>query len=182
MSYNKHRNIRTTLDGMSFQSRLEAKLLPEYKLRQKANDIAWFIRQPRFDLPGGIIYKADYLAVFKESVVDIEIFVNKITPKTLSKIEIIQQNYPVKLKIKPTDRYNKLDEKQIEGGIKYYLKRPMFDIPPAKFFCDALVFYGGKDLEIVDAKGVETDVFKMKKKLTEEKYPIEIKLIKKRRR
>ena len=59
----KYRNTPTMRDGIRFPSKLEARCYDWHKDRQGAGEIAWFIRQVPFVLEGGVIYRADFLAV-----------------------------------------------------------------------------------------------------------------------
>lgn len=45
------------------------------------------------------------------------------------------------------------------------------------YVCDFVVTNKDKTVEYIDVKGVETDVFILKKKLVEAIYPVEIKLV-----
>ena len=60
----KYRNVPTVIDGLRFSSKAEAARYSELKLLQAANQVRWFIRQPRFDLGNGIVYVADFLVVW----------------------------------------------------------------------------------------------------------------------
>ena len=60
----KYRNVPTVIDGLRFSSKAEAKRYSELKLLQASGQVRWFIRQPRFDLPDGITYVADFLVVW----------------------------------------------------------------------------------------------------------------------
>jgi hypothetical protein len=62
----KYRNKAEIVDGIRFSSRLEASCYRELKLRQSAGEVAWFVRQVRFDLPGNVRYFADFLAVLTQ--------------------------------------------------------------------------------------------------------------------
>lgn len=60
----KFRNIRCQAhDGKNFASQLERDYYEQLLLRWKAGDVLWFVRQPKFDLEGGIEYRADFLVV-----------------------------------------------------------------------------------------------------------------------
>ena len=63
-SKSKYRNVPTVIDGLRFSSKAEAARYSELRLLQAANQVRWFIRQPRFDLGNGIVYVADYLVVW----------------------------------------------------------------------------------------------------------------------
>jgi hypothetical protein len=60
----KFKNIRCEAnDGTRFASRLERDYYEQLLLRWKAGEVLWFVRQPSFDLEGGVIYRADFLVV-----------------------------------------------------------------------------------------------------------------------
>ena len=58
----KYNASRTVVDGISFASKLEAKRYEQLEMMQKLGEL-WFIRQPAFDLGGGVTYRADFLVV-----------------------------------------------------------------------------------------------------------------------
>jgi len=53
-----------TIDGLRFASKLEAARYQELVSMEKAGVVNWFIRQPSFDLGGGVRYVADFLVVW----------------------------------------------------------------------------------------------------------------------
>lgn len=102
---NKYGARKVHVDGVAFDSQLEADYYLELKLRQRAGEIAGFCRQARFVVTTG-------------------------------------------------ER-------------------------AAEYVCDFVVFYPDGRYEIIDTKGVETDVFRLKRKSFYEKYPrLKLKLIK----
>ena len=60
----KYRNIPIMVDGLRFSSKAEARRYGELKILQAAGEVFWFMLQPRFRLPGGIVYVADFLVVW----------------------------------------------------------------------------------------------------------------------
>jgi Protein of unknown function (DUF1064) len=60
----KYRNRRVIIDGWPFDSKLEAARYEELKLARQIGFVDWFICQTPFRLPGGIIYRADFLVVW----------------------------------------------------------------------------------------------------------------------
>ena len=65
----KFKNIRCqAADGKNFASRLERDYYEQLVLRWKAGDVLWFVRQPSFDLEGGVVYRADFLVVTARGV------------------------------------------------------------------------------------------------------------------
>jgi hypothetical protein len=60
----KFRNIRCQAkDGTNFASKLERDYYEDLLLRWKAGEVLFFVRQPSFDLEGGVKYRADFLVV-----------------------------------------------------------------------------------------------------------------------
>jgi hypothetical protein len=57
----KYGNERTATEEGTFDSRKEAKRCRELRLRLKAREIPWLARQVEFILPGGVIYRADFV-------------------------------------------------------------------------------------------------------------------------
>ena len=58
---NKYRNQKTVVDGITFDSKAEARRYCELKNLKAYGKIAWFSRQPSFLLPGGIRYRPDFI-------------------------------------------------------------------------------------------------------------------------
>ena len=59
----KYGNRKVEIDGMKFDSRHEAAVWQELMLRVKAGELRCVCRQVPFDLPGGIRYIADFVAI-----------------------------------------------------------------------------------------------------------------------
>lgn len=68
----KYRNVRTVIDGIPFASKREATRYEVLKLLKRAGEVKWFIRQPSFDLPGGVKYRADFLVLWDDGHVTVE--------------------------------------------------------------------------------------------------------------
>ena len=60
-AYNKYGAKATVVDGIRFDSQKEARYYQQLKLRQQAGDIVMFLRQVPFHLPGGVIYRVDFM-------------------------------------------------------------------------------------------------------------------------
>ncbi len=59
----KYGNKKVTVDGMKFDSQHEAAVYQDLMARVKAGDLKVVCRQVPFDLPGGIRYIADFVAI-----------------------------------------------------------------------------------------------------------------------
>lgn len=61
----KYGNRRCEADGLKFDSLREREQYGQLKLAKASGLVKWFIRQPSFDLPGGIVYRADFLVCYE---------------------------------------------------------------------------------------------------------------------
>lgn len=57
----KFGNVKVTHDGILFDSKLEGRRYEALKLLRRGGHVLNFWRQPIFDLPGGVIYRGDFL-------------------------------------------------------------------------------------------------------------------------
>lgn len=69
----KYRAKRTEVDGIKFDSQLEANYYCELKMLQRAGEVTDIQLQPRYPLQGGITYVADFLVTYadgRQEIVD----------------------------------------------------------------------------------------------------------------
>lgn len=64
----KYGNRRTEYDGRRFDSAHEAEVYRELQLRAKAGELAGVATQVDFYLPGGVIYRADFVIRDRDGV------------------------------------------------------------------------------------------------------------------
>jgi hypothetical protein len=65
------------------------------------------------------------------------------------------------------------------GEVLFFLRQVPFHLPGGvKYVADYLVFYPDGKYRILEAKGFETALFKAKKKMVENLYPVKIEIIK----
>jgi hypothetical protein len=68
---------------------------------------------------------------------------------------------------------------QESGVIRYFLQQVPIRLPGSiKYVVDFQVFYPDGSVEYIDVKGMQTQMFKLKKKQVEALYPITIKIVK----
>lgn len=68
-------------------------------------------------------------------------------------------------------RYSELKLLQQAGQVRWFIRQPSFDLPAGlRYVADFLVVWEDGTVAVEDVKGMETDVFKMKRKLFEEAY------------
>ena len=66
----KYGNRRVEIDGMKFDSQHEVDVYRELMLRVKAGDLRTVCRQVKFDLPGGIMYIADFVTIRPDMTIE----------------------------------------------------------------------------------------------------------------
>lgn len=69
----KYRAKKAVVDNITFDSRLEANYYCELKMLQRAGEVTHIELQPKFPLPGGIKYIADFRVTYadgREEIVD----------------------------------------------------------------------------------------------------------------
>ncbi len=59
----KYGNKRVEVDGIRFDSKHEANIYQQLMYRVRAGELKTVCRQVKFDLPGGIVYIADFVAI-----------------------------------------------------------------------------------------------------------------------
>lgn len=100
----KFKNIRCQAqDGTNFASRLERDYYEQLLLRWKAGEVLFFVRQPSFDLEGGVIYRADFLVVRdrQDYGCDVDIIDCKgfLTPACKNKIKQAEARYHITVQL-----------------------------------------------------------------------------------
>lgn len=67
----KYRNTAIVENGERYDSKLEMRCARWLNLRKGAGEVAWYVRQIPFRLEGGLIYRADFLAVLNTGGVEV---------------------------------------------------------------------------------------------------------------
>lgn len=91
--------IRCERKGIKFPSKLERNYYDQLVFEQNAGNVLFFIRQPRFDLPGGIVYLADFLVFYANGNAEFIDTKGKDTAVSILKRKQVEEIYPVKIKI-----------------------------------------------------------------------------------
>ena len=95
----KYRSTATIVDGMRFASKLEARRYSSLKLQQTAGAIRWFTRQIPFWLPGGVVYRADFLIVYSDGSIVVEDTKGFDTPASKTRRRIAEAVYGFKVRV-----------------------------------------------------------------------------------
>jgi len=76
---------------------------------------------------------------------------------------------------KEAKRYSSLKMLQKIGDVLFFLRQVPFHLPGGvKYVCDFLIFWANGTVTIEDVKGFKTEIYKAKKKMVEDIYPITI--------
>lgn len=101
----KFGNTPTQRLGHKFDSKLEARCFEWLTQRRLAGEIAWFVRQVRFDLPGGVIARIDFAAVLTAGVgraaVEVIDAKGRLTQSAANKYKQVRELYGVEVKLWP---------------------------------------------------------------------------------
>lgn len=66
----KYGNRRVEVDGIKFDSQHEAAFYQDLMLRVRAGELKTVCRQVKFDLPGGIVYIADFVTIRPDMTIE----------------------------------------------------------------------------------------------------------------
>lgn len=76
---------------------------------------------------------------------------------------------------KEAEYYRQLLTRQRIGEVIFFLRQAPFHLPGGvRYVVDFIEFLADGTVHFVDVKGMETDTYKIKKKIVEATYPIEI--------
>lgn len=95
----KFKAVRVEVDGLKFDSKLEARYYQELKIRVAAGEVSYFLRQVPIHLPGGVKYVVDFLVFFPDGsheFVDTKGFE---TPEFKTKKKLVEALYPIQIKV-----------------------------------------------------------------------------------
>jgi hypothetical protein len=71
--------------------------------------------------------------------------------------------------------YHYLNKIVENGEVLFFLRQVPLHLPGGvKYVCDFVVFWENGEVTFEDVKGFRTEVYKIKKKMIESRYPIEI--------
>ena len=64
--------VATKIGQQRFDSKKEARRYMDLQHLRLSREVVFFIRQTRFDLPGGLIWRADFVVFWKDGSVTVE--------------------------------------------------------------------------------------------------------------
>jgi hypothetical protein len=93
----KYNAKKTIIDGITFDSKKEARRYCELELLKKAGEVSWFLRQVPFDCGGGIKYRLDFLIVWTSGEVTFEDVKGFKTATYKMKKKLVESRYPIEI-------------------------------------------------------------------------------------
>jgi hypothetical protein len=97
LNRHKYKAVQTISDGIKFQSKKEARYYDELKLRQKAGEVVFFLRQVPFDLAGGVKYRCDFQEFRSDGTVHFIDVKGKRTTEYIARKKMVEALYPVEI-------------------------------------------------------------------------------------
>ncbi len=95
----KYNSVKTRVDGILFDSKLEARRYGELKLLQRSGHIRYFLMQVPFRLEEKITYRCDFMVVHNDGTVEYEDTKGAETKEFKLKLKLLLKRYPITLKI-----------------------------------------------------------------------------------
>lgn len=94
----KFRAQPTETDGIKFSSKKEAAYYSQLKLRVRAGETLFFLRQVPFHLPGGVRYVVDFVEFLADGTVAFIDVKGMATPMYTAKKKMVESLYPITIK------------------------------------------------------------------------------------
>lgn len=89
----------TETDGIRFDSKKEARYYLDLKLRQRAGEVVFFLRQVPFHLPGGTVYRVDFQVFEDDGTVRFIDVKGYETPEFIRAKKQVEALYPVEIEV-----------------------------------------------------------------------------------
>lgn len=95
--YHKFNAVRTERNGIKFHSKKEAEYYDILCFAQQSDHVLFFIRQPKFDLPGGVTYTADFMVFYTDGRVQVIDVKGYKTKEYIAKKKMVEAIYPIEI-------------------------------------------------------------------------------------
>jgi hypothetical protein len=96
--YHVSRKEMRTLDGITFDSKKEMNWYRHLMQYREANVVKYFLRQVPFHLPGGVVYRCDFMVVYCDGKVEYQDVKGMRTAMYILKKKQVEAIYPIKIR------------------------------------------------------------------------------------
>lgn len=93
----KYSNVKTVVDGITFDSAAEAAYYENLKDSIRIGVVKYFLRQVPFHLPGGVVYRCDFMVVGFDDSIQYPDVKGCVTAMFRLKRKQVEALYPVKI-------------------------------------------------------------------------------------
>lgn len=97
---NKYNAQKIKIDGLSFDSKKEARYYEDLKIRKRIGDVSWFLVKVPFRIPGGVVYWSDFVEFWPDGSIHVIDVKGKRTPQYKNKKKLVEYNFPVEIEEK----------------------------------------------------------------------------------
>lgn len=102
MIRHKYKAVKTEADGIRFDSKIEARYYEQLKLRQRAGEVVFFLRQVPLHLPGSVRYVVDFQEFHSDGSVHFVDVKGMETTEFKTKKRIVESIYPITIEVVKT--------------------------------------------------------------------------------
>ena len=99
MIRHKYKAVKTEADGIRFDSKIEARYYEQLKLRQRAGEVVFFLRQVPLHLPGSVRYVVDFQEFHSDGSVHFVDVKGMETTEFKTKKRIVESIYPITIEV-----------------------------------------------------------------------------------
>lgn len=99
MIRHKYKAVKTVADGIRFDSKIEARYYEQLKLRQRAGEVVFFLRQVPLHLPGSVRYVVDFQEFHSDGSVHFVDVKGMETTEFKTKKRIVESIYPITIEV-----------------------------------------------------------------------------------
>lgn len=95
----KYGASRSSFNGISFHSKKECLYYQKLLKLQEAGELLFFIRQPKFDLPGNTHYSADFMEFYADDTVKVTDVKGMLTTEFIRAKKQVEALYPIEINV-----------------------------------------------------------------------------------
>lgn len=90
----KYNNVKTESNGITFDSKAEARRFNDLRLLQMSGEVIWFQRQPSFLIGNSVRYRPDFIVCGKDGKIWLEDVKGMATAAFTMKAKLFAEQYP----------------------------------------------------------------------------------------